>query len=343
MTSNRRTAEPLLRVPTLGLLALYGVIPVTLLIVAVDLTRLDQWLLHQWLPSYPAHWAFWTLVFNMPHITASLLIMADRDYLQVYRRPFFWPLLIIVAAILFVPMLFGDTLFLIILALYTMYHVLSQQFGISLMLLRRRPDRLFESWRWLSTLGGTLMYLSIYSGMIRADATLLGLPLRAMVEVAVITMVAATLPLVMLLSKRSPNRLASWYLWGNFAMLVTGCGYWLLGYTVFVILGPRIIHDLTAFTIYAVHDQNRNASQRHNLVYRLLAFTRLPPALLCPLVAMGVAWLVFDVGMGIRLDLFGHDVQPALFLLYLCTFMHYYMEGRVWKRSSLHRRSVAFA
>jgi len=336
------SARPL-RVSTSWLLWIYATIPAAMLVVAVDTLLLDRHLLHAWLPHSPSGWAFWTLVFGMPHIVASLVIMADGEYLRSYYPRLSSSLVMIAAAIVLVPWLFGDKVFLILLALSTIYHVLSQQFGISLMLLRRRPDRLFQAWRWISTLSATVIYLLVFNGMLQSEQAFYGVPLASMIEAGVTLLILATIPLVYQLSKGSPSPLATWYLLANLMMMLSTTLCWVLGYSVFVILIPRVIHDITAFTVYMVHDHNRNADRPRNALYRLLSLTRLPAVIVTPLAAIGISWLLFNFAGGLGFELFGEWIVPASFLLYLCTFMHYYMEGWIWKGNSLLRQSVPFA
>ena len=70
------------------LLALYAVIPITLLIAAVDTWALNGYLLQNYLPSNPASLLLWAIIFNFPHIISSFITLADDEYIPYYRRRF---------------------------------------------------------------------------------------------------------------------------------------------------------------------------------------------------------------------------------------------------------------
>src|SRR5690606_2243514 len=63
------------------LLALYAVIPLSLLLVISDAWLFDGHVIYQHIPTQPEDWPFWTVIFGLPHIIASLITMADREYL----------------------------------------------------------------------------------------------------------------------------------------------------------------------------------------------------------------------------------------------------------------------
>lgn len=364
-------------VSSTNLLFLYLVIPVLLLFAGLDAFFWQ----HQWrdhvLPEYPAELLLWAVIFNFPHILSSIVTMADWEYWQFYRSKLIRGLALITSSVLLVnilvPLAFSRaTADLVYLAFflfysgYTVWHVLSQQYGIGMMLMRVTPAaKQYLLWRGLSTLAGTLMYVKVFGGVYLQGETLLGMELaQLVVDVALIMVVLATLvgiPLV----RQSRQTQGIWYGIGNLAILPASYLMLISGYNLFVVMIPRFIHDLTAFQVYAVHDHNRNRDVPRNRIYQWLRFIPMTPLLLCPLLAIvlansiecGTMWLDTLLGSGRWVPdkcmmvpaeplLFDGQVPGSMSLwiqvFFITGFFHYYIEGFVWKRESIHRHSVGF-
>lgn len=160
------------------LLALYLVIPVILSVIAADMLVFDQYLLKNFVPSYPAQWAFWTVIFNIPHIVASWVTFAEKEYLHHYRKLFSRMLPLFIIMIYLLHHVAGDEAAFIVFAAFTMHHVLSQQFGLTLMMLGVRPDKTFQSWRWLSIIGSVFIYSLVYGSRFYPNITIYNLPIQ---------------------------------------------------------------------------------------------------------------------------------------------------------------------
>ena len=66
----------------------YLVIPLSCILIIID----SQWLGGEWIeavPPNPEMWFWWGLLFGYPHIVASVVTYADKEYLQHYR-PQLW-------------------------------------------------------------------------------------------------------------------------------------------------------------------------------------------------------------------------------------------------------------
>ena len=324
------TATPY-RVHSKVLFALYAIIPAVALLVIADTVWFDQGLKRHHLPSQPDEWAFWTVIFSMPHIVASVMMMADPEYLHAYGRRMVRPVVGIIAFAIGAPFLLGTQAFFLIFAFYTMYHVLGQQFGLTLMMLGRKPDRWFSGWKWISVVASFLIYAAIFAAAFM-EREVLGHSLTGWARYAAAALLVLATALAWRLSRESRTTIGRWYLWANVAML--GVCYWLwrMEYSLFVIVIPRIIHDVTAYAVYTVHDQNRNAISPKNWFYRATAFTRVPPLILCPVLSIFVAYVA------LRNHLFFTST-----LIYSLGLFHYYIEGFIWKRDSAHRQHVSFA
>jgi hypothetical protein len=324
------------------LLALYIVAPACVFIVLLDWLFFDGYMQYYYLPVKPSEWAFWAVFFNFPHIVASFITLADRDYLTFYKKP-------ILRSIITITLLVGsyllglnllsqphglwlNGLFFIFFATYTMYHVLAQQFGLSLMMLRQPSDAYFRSWLVLSTFSTVLMY-----GMIFTKSYLLSANIYVYTFYEIFAVITTTtlflgslFGLKLALSARCKQ--GRHYVYANVAM--SWCAYFclMMGYSVFVILIPRVIHDVTAFMIYSTHDHNRNLPANKNLIYSVLKIIPLSPLWLNPMLAIAIA---------ASINYFS-SVETMQVVLIVCGLFHYYMEGIIWKREGIHRKSVSF-
>lgn len=331
-----REEAPIRAVDCRWLFALYAVIPLSVAIVAFDLLIFDRHLLLNYLPYAPEQWPYWTLVFGLPHIVASLLTMADREYIGHYRRILLWPLVgfaLIAAAGLYGPQPIGKQTLFTVVAFYTVYHVLSQQLGLTLMMLGTPPSRTFLAWKWTAILAGAAMYTLVFGHYYGMRRVWLGpVNLYDVLHYAAGFLTAGVIVLAFRLGKLGRHRIGSWYMWGNVALLVASFALLELRYTVFVVIMPRIIHDITAFTVYITHDANRNRRDPRNLLYRLTHFTRLPPWIVLPATALAVAYLLTT----------NTQVVWVNMAVVTISFLHYYFEGFIWRNPNPHRLQVAF-
>ena len=246
-----------------------------------------------------------------------------------------------------------------------MYHVLSQQFGIGMMMMGVRPDNRYEHWRYLSATAATLMYLLAFAGPNLKSIHLGEFNLYFIIQtIAAVFVVLASFAGVRLL-RDATKRLGAMYVASNILMLYAVWVLCWMEYSVFVVLIPRFVHDLTAFIIYSVHDHNRNRESQHNFIYKALSFLPFAPVILCPLIAIvlanavecGAYFLDFSLGFNpaVNSECFAtHFYTPAVAnplpdhmrigmqIMFICGFFHYHIESFVWKRESIHRHSLTF-
>lgn len=142
------------------LLGLYLICPILLVITVIDIFLLGSSILNS-LPSHPNEWAFWLVIFSLPHIMSSFITIADKDNLSRYgfRISKAIVLLLIISITLngLIPSnLSGDSLyqyqvlFFIVYGISTIYHVISQQLGISLILCRAPPSASYKAFKLIS-------------------------------------------------------------------------------------------------------------------------------------------------------------------------------------------------
>jgi len=317
------------------LLALYLVIPLSLLVVFTDAWLFEGGMVYQRIPTQPEDWPFWTVIFGLPHIIASLITMADREYLNHYRRSLLWPMLVfagIASAGYLGPQPVSYNLLFVFLGFYTIYHVLAQQLGLTLMMMGVPPCRSYRLWKWLSIIAGMAIYMNVYGERFLGNIWLGDISLYTLLTYSAALIGAALVVLAIRLTARSRHRIGVWYLWGNVALILSTLLIQEVGYALFVILIPRIIHDVTAYMVYVTHDRNRNGEAPVNGLYQLASFTRLSPVILLPLMSVGIAYLLTS---------YQHYVLVSILVLTV-SFLHYYFEGFIWRGGNPHRRYVTF-
>lgn len=155
------TKSPLV-VDSRFLLALYAIIPLSFAVIAADILFFGS-AVRDFLPGKPEDYLWFLFIFNLPHIMASLVTYADKDYVRAYRRPLLKGLAVSIFAPLAIVLILGFNAFFIFIAFYTVYHVLMQQYGVSLMLLGRRANATFTIWRWASIAAACILYLHVYA------------------------------------------------------------------------------------------------------------------------------------------------------------------------------------
>ncbi len=367
-------APMLYSVSTRLLRKLYGVMPFMFALIVLDAVLFNFQLRDDILPTTPANLLIWGIIFNFPHIVSSVITLADREYIEYYRTKLIRGLLLIVGGLFLVlylaPMVLPTSqanlllgLYILFHAGYTMWHVLSQQYGIGMMLMRKPPDRLYQLWRAFSMLAATVMYLVTFYRVNLEGQLIMGWDLLLLAKlVSGLFVLAATLIGIAVIKPFDSDSMKVFNRY-NLAILPVVFVMLLLDYSLFVIMIPRFIHDITAFIIYSVHDQNRNLVTKNNVVYRALSFIPLAPWLLCPVLAISVAAMMecgatwFDATMGFNVvmpEKCMFDVTPSASnglpdsmklwaaILFSVSLFHYYIESFVWKRESIHRHSVRF-
>lgn len=314
------------------LLGLYAIIPILLLAVWLDKNVLGMSLMKA-LPFRPEAWIWWVYLFGMPHVVASMNTLIDREYLSFYR----WKLAYVFAACLALPYalawLAGPHAIFVAFAAFIVYHTVAQQFGITIVAMRRKPGTLFRVWKWSAVGAALVLYAMLYTLPVPLvfveDSPLRGM-LTSAAQILLVCHVGAGIALAW--SVRG-NRLGIAHIAANTLLISAEFYFFQQGYFVLVVVLARVIHEFTAWHIYATHDSNRARSGAHNLLFRALAFTRAPVYLLS--IALAIA-----IGIALTYGLLRFDTAGMLVIS--LSFIHYWMEGFLWKGGSIHRRNLAF-
>ena len=161
LTNQEQSSDQKLRVSFRVLLSLYAIIPLCFL-----LQMADVWCWHGFLkenlPTKPTHFVLFQILFGTPHILASTFVLVGSiEYMKFYRRNLIGMTVAIVTVFgigsLFIPY----QVFYVLVAAWTVYHVLKQQHGVARGVCRL-PSWAFYLLLWLSVAAGLCVYIGIF-------------------------------------------------------------------------------------------------------------------------------------------------------------------------------------
>jgi len=324
------------------LLGLYAIIPLCLLLQSVD-SWLWQGYLQAHLPSSPNHFILFQILFGTPHIIASAIVLGSNvEYLQFYKRN----ILLMTLAVI---MVFGvGSLFIpykalyIIVASWTVFHVLKQQHGIGRGVCTL-PNWAFNVLLWLSVAAGICIYMGIFLKN-TLDVQQVGWLKESAAVLCICVVVTA-----LLCQNYVKTSFGRWFLWANVLLVVSSFYLYLQQYYFFAILVPRLVHDATAYVFYVTHDYNRHHQHPQNRLYRLTERCGIHVFIVLPVLSFTLAFMLQSYGDAmasfITQALFGVDIRKAitLGLLGYLALLHYYTEAITWKHGSPYRRFIAFS
>lgn len=323
------------------LLSLYLIIPVCLL-----LQLLDSWFwqrtLAETLPTSPSHFILFQILFGTPHIIASsIVLVSNTEYLNFYKQK-----IITMTALIILVFGLGSliipyrTLYLIV-AFWTVFHVLKQQHGIARGICRL-PLWGHHLLLGLSVAGGFLIYVGIF----------LNHSLEAQ-QAEWIKRLAAGLCVGLVLTAAVCQRYVAttfgkWFLWSNVLLVLSSFYLYIQQYYFFAILVPRLVHDTTAYLFYVTHDYNKHHHHPQNFIYRKTGRFHLPIIIVLPVFSFFLAFILQAYGDSavnvITNYFFGMEIRKAVTLgvLGYLGLMHYYTEAFTWKQDSPYRRFIIF-
>lgn len=321
------------------LLGYYLVVPLCFGIMLVDQLALGGRVL-AWLPQTPYAYFWYAIFFNLPHIVCSTFMLLNKEYISHYRMPLG---LIVTGAIALplggalafkvfsIPPFEGFVFSIGLFAFVTLYHVFMQQLGIN-KLFARNGSMAFNVIAWSNILPGTAAYLLLflydhplaqqYYPMLHGTAFWAG---------AACFMLA--LPFYRACWRKSQTNAGRYYLLANASLSVASLFAIYHEYWLFALVMPRIIHDLTAFTVYINHDHNRQLEHgtKAHPIYGPLGKLGVPAFILTPAIAIALAYPITQGYISIGWGLF-----------FVLALIHYATESLVWKNGTPHRRYLAF-
>lgn len=324
------------------LLGLYSIIPICLFLYLLD-SVLWQGALREMLPTKPNQLLLFQVLFGTPHIIASsILLVSNKDYLHIYQKKLVW-MTAALAVFFGVGSLFIPYLgFYIIVAAWTVFHVLKQQHGVARGVCRL-PDFAFNCLLWLSVITGLLIYLGIFLNN-QFDANALFYLKTAIISLCFCLVLGA-----LRYQRYVTTSFGRWFLWSNVFLVLSSFYFYTQHYYLFAILIPRLVHDTTAYIFYVTHDYNKHCVVPKNSIYRLAKRCHVSVFLVLPIISFGLAFLLQIYGDAVisylTQTVFGVDIRKAItlgFVGYL-SLMHYYTESFTWKQDSPYRQFIGFS
>lgn len=324
------------------ILGLYGIIPLCLLLYFFDGWFFNHYLREN-LPSSPYHFVLFQILFGTPHIIASnLLLVSNRDYFSHFRRNIILMTLAIAAGFFIGNLIFPYKALYIMVAAWTVFHVLKQQYGIARGLCQL-PAWSFWLLLTLSIVTGVVVYIGIF--MRRSLDPDLMVVIKHAAAYGCLALSAAAI----YCHRFVTTSFGRWFYWANVFLVLTSFYLFNEGYYFMAILVPRFVHDATAYVFYVVHDYNKHAQMPQNSLYRLAARCNIHVFVVLPVLSFALAFVLQAYGdqwvETLSRYLLGKEIHNVITLgvLGYLALMHYYMEGLTWQKDSPYRKYIAFS
>lgn len=268
------------------------------------------------------------LAFQSPHAFASLLLFFDSEYLREYKGRLAISALLSLGS-LCILWFIGIAAFTLFLATYTFYHQSSQQAGVATLLAKNKA-RYHNLWRWMSFI---IFFIGLFGIIIKTDPaiTVFSVPvIKNFISIAAAIFLALYLVVSLSVARESKTTIGKAYVLANTLMFIAYICFFLEGFYFYMILVPVFVHDMTAFSFYINHNANRNNGKVINFVSRIRNIVAVPELLLTPLAGIVCGTALF----------FGANKMFYAYVAVFINVMHFYLEGIMWKKGSLHRKSI---
>ena len=323
------------------ILGLYAIIPICLLLQALDRLVWNDFLLTN-LPSSPYHFVLFQILFGTPHIVASNILLASNlDYFNHYRRHIIL-MTIAIAVAYFVGSQFLPYRFLYsCVACWTVLHVLKQQYGIARGVCQL-PTAPYTFLLAVSVITGVAIYLGIF---IRSSLSL--------EQSYWIKNIAGYGCLLLFLAgfffqDKVKSRFGLWFYWSNILLVLTSFYLYYQRQYFMAILVPRFVHDATAYVFYVAHDYNKHNAEPQNFIYRAAKRCNIHIFVVLPVISFALAFVLQaygdDAAAWVTRQLFDVEFSQMITIgvLGYLALMHYYMESLTWQKDSPYRKFIAF-
>ncbi|RLA25479.1 MAG: hypothetical protein DRQ62_02435 [Gammaproteobacteria bacterium] len=323
------------------LLALYAIIPLCLIVQLIDSYALQGAFL-QYLPSSPSHFLLFQVLFGTPHILASaVLITTNKDYFSFYQKKILLMTLALMIFFAFASQLLSYLVLYILVASWTVYHVLKQQHGVGRGIYQL-PNWAFYLLLWLSIGAG----ISVYMGIFLKDT--LTVQQAEWVKQAAGGFVVCLVFSTIWCQQYMKSRFGSLFMWANSLLIIASFYFYIQQYYFLAILIPRLVHDATAYVFYVAHDYNKHAGHPQNFLYRWAAKIKLNVFIVLPVVSFALTFLLQEYGDqwvdALTQFFIGMEFRQVVSvgLIGYFSLMHYYTEAFTWKYGSPYRKYIRF-
>ena len=323
------------------LLGLYSIIPVCLLLQVMD-SHFWGGYVNDLLPSSPSHFLLFQILFGTPHIIASAIVMtSNREYLKFYKNKLLYMSIGLAVFFAIGSQVLSYRILYILVACWTVYHVLKQQIGIARGVCRF-SSRQFYTQLWLSIIAGIFVYMGIFlKNSLQTD------------QAEMVKLIAAIFCAVLVINtlfchRTVPTAFGKSFLWANTILVLSSFYLYIQQYYFLAILVPRLVHDTTAYIFYVTHDYNRHHGHPQNFIYRVAEKLKVHIFIVLPVISFGLAFALQGYGDDFINNLmnffFGVEIHRAITVgvLGYLALMHYYTEAFTWKGGSPYRRFIEF-
>ena len=323
------------------LLSLYAIIPLCVILQLTDSYAFGGALM-QSLPTSPGHLILFQLLFGTPHILASgILITSNKDYFAFYHKKILYMTLALMVFFSIATQLVSYYVLYIMVASWTVYHVLKQQHGVGRGIYQL-PTWAFYLLLWLSIAAG----ISVYMGIFLKNT--LTVQQAEWVKQAAGGLVISLLLSTFWCQKYVKTRFGTMFMWANSLLIVSSFYFYTQQYYFLAILIPRLVHDATAYIFYVTHDVNKHAGHPQNFLYRWSEKIKLNVFVVLPLLSFALTFLLQEYGdqlvNALTEFLFGMEIRQVVSvgLIGYFSLMHYYTEAFTWKYGSPYRKYIRF-
>lgn len=284
-------------------------------IVCIDFFILGG-LINRMLPKTYNEIAWYYVLAGLPHILASYVSYGNKEYITYYakeiQKSLIFTGLLFIFFIIFLP-----SFFIYFFIVYTMYHVASQQIGMCKKYTKHAG--LYTLWSISGTLAIVLVALSV-----GGESGVFVYPYVSYILKnigAFFIVIFAGVGFYLFKEKKYP-------LSTNLAITFAGVSIF-MGYSLIGILMIRFIHDVSAFCVYITHDTLYQKKYGDNVIYTFFKIPAKYIYIFLPVFSIVVSFLLQSV----------HSFVVASIIV-MFAFNHYHLEGVVWKKGSLHRRTI---
>jgi small-conductance mechanosensitive channel len=263
------------------------------------------------LPESAQNLIWYPFIFGTPHIVASFFSYAHSGYYTHYKKLILQSLGVSLLLV-FVSFIFLPHYAMYLFIAYTMYHVASQQIGLSRPYSTNKTS--YDMWKYFSLVGIIAITLFVGGENMMVPLTIM---LPFLLYTGSISLGLATF--------FGYETFKTWnYGMATVALFTLALLVILLGYPFVGILMARLSHDISAYSIYITHAwKGDTLFTRESLRY----YTPVFYTVFFSLLSLGISYLLVSHVNSVF----------VLIIVMVLSLMHYMLEGKVWKKGGMHR------
>ena len=281
--------------------------------------------LNEFFKNQPYYFILYIYLFDFPHIIGSFLSYFDKDYIKEYKNKILKYFLIFVGIFFFFKFFLNEELLFVFFGFYTMYHVIGQEIGIT-KLFGNKIDFFDEVLKYLIMFITGYIFCQIYLNIKNIEFNIININFYVFLAIVIVLLIVFLKHLF--ISKKSFHYLM-------YCLILFICSvFYYFEYYFLTILTLRIIHDISAFYFYSIHNYNRKKESKKNVIFNFILFRSINPILLTIIIPISINYFYFII-LEINFSI--------IFFIYLSMeFIHYNMEKLFWRRNKIGRRNIPF-